>query len=148
MYSIEQRREKLHSLLLAINQVINDAEEQAYKKPAVKSWIAQLKLAACDADDILDELHYEALRSEALRSGHKINSGVRGFFSPHYNPLLFKYKIGKRLQEIVERFGDLVIHMNLFAFIKDWSMSMVGGCRHIPMLMSKMLLAEREIERK
>lgn len=66
MWGIEQRREKLHTLLLANNQVITDAEEQAYKKPAVKSWIAQLKLAASDAEDVLDELHYEALRNKAL----------------------------------------------------------------------------------
>nr|TKW27605.1 hypothetical protein SEVIR_3G267900v2 [Setaria viridis] len=98
--SIQQRRQKLHNLLLAINQVVSDAKEQAYKKPAVKSWIAQLKLAACDADNALDELRYEALHREALRHGHKINGDVRGFFSPHYNPLLFTYKIGKRLQQI------------------------------------------------
>ncbi|KAF0922800.1 hypothetical protein E2562_002052 [Oryza meyeriana var. granulata] len=72
---IEHRRSELYTLLLAINQVISDAEEQAFKKPAVKSWIGKLKLVACDADDALDELHYEALRSEALRRGHKINSG-------------------------------------------------------------------------
>ncbi|XP_066167060.1 uncharacterized protein [Oryza sativa Japonica Group] len=76
---IEHRRSELYTLLLAINQVIYGAEEQASKKPAVKSWITKLKLAACDADDALDELHYEALRSEALRRGHKINSGrMRG----------------------------------------------------------------------
>ncbi|TVU48721.1 hypothetical protein EJB05_03274, partial [Eragrostis curvula] len=122
MWGIEPRREKLHTLLLSINQVITDAEEQAYKKPVVKSWLAKLKLAACDAEDVLDELHYEALRSEALLSGHKINSGVRAFFSPHYNPLLFKYKIGKRLEEIVEHLGDLVRHMDQFGFMKDQSM--------------------------
>nr|CAB3490009.1 unnamed protein product [Digitaria exilis] len=124
MCGIEQRREKLYELLLAINQVIPEAEEQAFKKPAVKSWIAQLKLAACEADDALDELHYEVLRSEALQSGHKVNSGVRGFFSPLYNPLLLKYKIGKRLQQIVERLGDLVLRMNQFGFIRDWSIPM------------------------
>nr|XP_025881140.1 putative disease resistance protein RGA3 isoform X2 [Oryza sativa Japonica Group] len=72
---IERRRSELYTLLLAVNQVINDAEDQASKKPAVKSWIAKLKLAACDADDALDELHYEELRCEALRRGHKINTG-------------------------------------------------------------------------
>uniref|UniRef100_A0A0D9ZYH2 NB-ARC domain-containing protein n=1 Tax=Oryza glumipatula TaxID=40148 RepID=A0A0D9ZYH2_9ORYZ len=96
--------------------VIADAEEQASKKLVVKSWITKLKLAACDADDALDELQYEALRSEALRSGHKINSRVRTFFSPTYNPLLFKYKIGKRLQQIVDRINDLVLQIKQFGF--------------------------------
>lgn len=114
---IEHRRSELYTLLLAINQVIYDAEEQASKKPAVKSWITKLKLAACDADDALDELHYEALRSEALRRGHKINSGVRAFFTSHYNPLLFKYRIGKRLQQIVEQINELVLQMNRFGFL-------------------------------
>uniref|UniRef100_A0A0E0L1X0 Uncharacterized protein n=1 Tax=Oryza punctata TaxID=4537 RepID=A0A0E0L1X0_ORYPU len=109
---IEHQRSELYTLLLAINEVIYDAEEQASKKPAVKSWITKLKLAACDADDALDELHYEA-----LRCGHKINSGVRAFFSSHYNPLLFKYRIGKRLQEIVEQIDNLVTQMNRFAFL-------------------------------
>ncbi|KAF2930531.1 hypothetical protein DAI22_05g143300 [Oryza sativa Japonica Group] len=114
---IEHRRSELYTLLLAINQVIYGAEEQASKKPAVKSWITKLKLAACDADDALDELHYEALRSEALRRGHKINSGVRAFFTSHYNPLLFKYRIGKRLQQIVEKIDQLVLQMNRFGFL-------------------------------
>ncbi|BAS93754.1 putative disease resistance protein RGA3 [Oryza sativa Japonica Group] len=114
---IERRRSELYTLLLAVNQVINDAEDQASKKPAVKSWIAKLKLAACDADDALDELHYEELRCEALRRGHKINTGVRAFFSSHYNPLLFKYRIGKRLQQIVERIDQLVSQMNRFGFL-------------------------------
>jgi hypothetical protein len=90
----------------------------------VKSWIAKLKLAACDAEGILDELDYEALRNEALRSGHKINDGVKAFFSPNYNPMLFKYKIGKRLKQIVEHLGDLVHHMDLFGFLKDQSRPM------------------------
>lgn len=110
---IERKCSELKTSLLAINQVIYDAEEQASKKPAVKSWIAKLKMAACEADDALDELHYEALRSEA----HKINSGVRAFFSSHYNPLLFKYRIGKRLQEIVEKIDKLVLQMNRFGFL-------------------------------
>uniref|UniRef100_A0A0D9ZYH4 Uncharacterized protein n=1 Tax=Oryza glumipatula TaxID=40148 RepID=A0A0D9ZYH4_9ORYZ len=118
---IERRRSELYTLLLAINQVIYDAEEQASKKPAVKSWIAKLKKAACDADDALDELHYEVLRSKALRRGHKINSGVRAFLSPHYNPLLVKYKIGKRLQQIVEQINKLVLQMDQFGLL-DCSM--------------------------
>ncbi|EEE63539.1 hypothetical protein OsJ_18355 [Oryza sativa Japonica Group] len=114
---IERKCSELKTSLLAINQVIYDAEEQASKKPAVKSWIAKLKMAACEADDALDELHYEALRSEALRRGHKINSGVRAFFTSHYNPLLFKYRIGKRLQQIVEKIDKLVLQMNRFGFL-------------------------------
>uniref|UniRef100_A0A0D9WFX9 Uncharacterized protein n=1 Tax=Leersia perrieri TaxID=77586 RepID=A0A0D9WFX9_9ORYZ len=118
IWGIERRRSELYTLLLAINQVIFDAEEQASKSRPVKSWITQLKLAAYDVDNALDELHYEALRSEALRRGHKINSGVRAFSSPHYNPLLFKYKIGKRLQQIVEQIDKLVSQMNSFGFLK------------------------------
>ncbi|RCV17948.1 hypothetical protein SETIT_3G261600v2 [Setaria italica] len=105
--TIQQRHQKLHNLLLAINQVVSDAEEQAYKKPAVKSWIAQLKLAACDADDALDELRYEALRREALRHGHKITDDI-----------------GKRLQQIVDRIDELVLQMNQFRFSIHPSMPM------------------------
>uniref|UniRef100_A0A0D9ZYH0 Disease resistance N-terminal domain-containing protein n=1 Tax=Oryza glumipatula TaxID=40148 RepID=A0A0D9ZYH0_9ORYZ len=109
--------------LLAINEAIYDAEEQAWKNPVVKSWIAKLKLVACDADDAIDELHYEALRREALRRGHNINTGVRAF-SPHSNPLLFKYKIGKRLRHILDRISELVLQMNQFQFIQGRPMQM------------------------
>jgi hypothetical protein len=90
----------------------------------MKSWIAKLKLAANNAEDVLHELHYEALRSKALRSGHKINDGVKAFFSPNYNPMLFKYKIGKRLEKIVDQLGDLIRHMDLFGFMKYQSRPM------------------------
>jgi glycine cleavage system H lipoate-binding protein len=50
-----------------VNDVISDAEEQASKKPSVKGWITRLKSAALDADNVIDELHYEVLHREALR---------------------------------------------------------------------------------
>nr|XP_051211993.1 putative disease resistance protein RGA3 [Lolium perenne] len=119
MRGIDGRRKRLCGLLSAINDVISDAEEQAPKKPSVKGWITRLKSAALDADNVIDELHYEVLHREALRRGHDVNTGVRAFFSLNYNPLLFKYKVGKKLQEVVERIDDLVNQMNQFGFSRD-----------------------------
>lgn len=53
-----------------------------------------------------------------------MNSGVRAFFSLHYNTLLLEYNIGKRLQQIGDNLDDLVRHIDLFGFKKDPSVPM------------------------
>ena len=65
MWGINDQCKKLHDKLLAVQDVLTDAEEQGEAKPAVKSWLANLKSAAYYADDVLDEFRYEELRQDA-----------------------------------------------------------------------------------
>ncbi|XP_020412735.1 putative disease resistance RPP13-like protein 1 [Prunus persica] len=53
---------KLKVTLLTLNVVLNDAGEKQRENPAVREWLDELKHAVFDAEDLLDEINYEALR--------------------------------------------------------------------------------------
>ena len=59
---IDGSLKKLKKLLRSANVVLVDAEEKQYTNPSVKEWLDELKHAVYVADDILDEIVYEALR--------------------------------------------------------------------------------------
>ena len=52
---------KLKTTLLLINAVLNDAEEKQIKDSAIKGWVNELKDAAYQAQDLLDEIATDAL---------------------------------------------------------------------------------------
>ncbi|XP_078167898.1 disease resistance protein RGA2-like [Carex rostrata] len=116
MWGIDDQREKLHDKLLAVQDVLTDAEEQGDAKSSVKSWLAKLKSAAYDADNVLDEFCYEELRREDVARGHKAGN-VSGFFSVE-NPVLFRYKMSRKLKEVVGRIDELVTEMERFKFVQ------------------------------
>ena len=116
MWGIDDQREKLHDKLLAVQDVLTDAEEQGDAKPSVKSWLAELKSAAYDADNVLDEFCYEELRRDAVARSHKAGN-VSRFFSVE-NPVLFRYKMSRKLKEVVGRIDELVTEMERFKFVQ------------------------------
>ncbi|XP_010905012.1 disease resistance protein RGA2-like [Elaeis guineensis] len=114
MWGIKDDLEKLRRTLLRIQSVLRDAEERQVKEQAVKSWLAVLKDAAYDADDILDEFNYEVLWSKA-KIQDDIGNKVRDFFSLH-NPFLFRLIMGKNLKDIVERIDRIAAEGDQFGF--------------------------------
>lgn len=71
---------KLKVLMISVNGVLDDAEEKQIDKPAVEMWVNELKDAVYEADDLLDEIAYEALRSEVEVGSQSSADQVRGFF--------------------------------------------------------------------
>ncbi|KAK4592146.1 hypothetical protein RGQ29_016589 [Quercus rubra] len=59
---IDGSLKKLKKLLRSANVVLVDGEEKQYTNPSVKEWLDELKHAVYVADDILDEIGFEALR--------------------------------------------------------------------------------------
>ncbi|KAJ4776083.1 NBS-LRR-like resistance protein [Rhynchospora pubera] len=101
-------------MLLEIHAVLPDAEDKANSNAAIKSWLQNLKSAAYDASDLLDEFSYEELRRDAVRRGHKVDN-VSRFFSLE-NPALFRYKMSGKLKKLVGRIDGLVVQMVRFGF--------------------------------
>ncbi|OAY32673.1 putative disease resistance RPP13-like protein 1 [Manihot esculenta] len=99
----DQLLSKLKATLISVNGVLDDAEEKQISKPAVRKWVDELKDAVYEADDLLDEIAYEALQSH-LEAGYR----VRNFFS-FCNPfILMKKGMKIKLEEIIVRLEHLV----------------------------------------
>jgi hypothetical protein len=56
--------EKLNETLNTVNGLLDDAEEKQITKLAVKNWLNDVKHAVYEAEDILEEINYEYLRSK------------------------------------------------------------------------------------
>ncbi|KAK3405564.1 hypothetical protein EUGRSUZ_K01808 [Eucalyptus grandis] len=67
IYGIENQISEFRETLTAIKAVLLDAEEQQAKNHRLQVWLDRLRDVFYDAEDVLNELE-----CEALRSGHKI----------------------------------------------------------------------------
>ncbi|KAJ3708684.1 hypothetical protein LUZ61_012389 [Rhynchospora tenuis] len=68
-HEIEAELKRLMRLLERIKATLYDAEEREIRDRSVKLWLKELKGVAYDAEDILDEYHYEILRSQVEERG-------------------------------------------------------------------------------
>lgn len=60
----ENLLKKLNNSLISINAVVQDAEQQQIRRPTVKEWICNVKDAMMDAEDVLDEIYIQNLKSK------------------------------------------------------------------------------------
>ncbi|KAF2322421.1 hypothetical protein GH714_016930 [Hevea brasiliensis] len=98
---------KLKVAMITVTGLLDHAEEKQIVVPAVKKWLDELKDAAYEADDLLDEIAYEALRSE-LEAGSTTKKLYR-LFSSH-NP--FEMAVNAKLGKILELLEYLTRQMN------------------------------------
>ncbi|WRX11960.1 NB-ARC - like 10 [Theobroma cacao] len=97
---------KLKPALMSVKAVLDDAENKQITNPNVRSWIDELKDAVYDAEDLLDEIATEALRSRLESEDQtSIAKQVRSLFSS-LNP--FNSGMGSKLEEILDTLERLV----------------------------------------
>ncbi|RWR74856.1 putative disease resistance protein RGA3 isoform X1 [Cinnamomum micranthum f. kanehirae] len=108
---VYKEMDRLRSTLTTIQAVLEDAEEQQVKDKAVKHWLGELKDAAYDADDILDEFVTEALRIKMESEDHHMMNKVRNFLSL---PLVFHIKMGHKIKRIRERLDAIASERTKF----------------------------------
>ncbi|XP_058209373.1 putative disease resistance protein RGA4 [Rhododendron vialii] len=89
---------KLQRRLENMQALLRDAEKGHIESRVLKKWLKSLKSVACDAENVLGELAYEALRRK-LEVGNRMRYKVRNFFSPS-NPLAFRIKMANRVNNI------------------------------------------------
>ncbi|CAL4910060.1 unnamed protein product [Urochloa decumbens] len=121
-YKVMEGLEKQHKLLKrklpAILDVITDAEEQAAaKREGAKAWLEEVRNVAYQANDVLDEFKYEALRRKAKEEGHykELGMDVIKLF-PSHNRFAFRHRMGNKLRLILQELDVLITEMNTFRF--------------------------------
>ncbi|XVF83161.1 hypothetical protein PTKIN_Ptkin16aG0111500 [Pterospermum kingtungense] len=96
---------KLKPILMSVKAVVDDAEEKQITNPNVKDWVAELKDAVYDAEDLLDEIAFEALRSRLEAEDQTPLTKVSRLVSS-LNP--FNTDMDSKLQDVLERLESLV----------------------------------------
>ncbi|KAK3124021.1 hypothetical protein QOZ80_8AG0639390 [Eleusine coracana subsp. coracana] len=116
MWGIDSDREKLEDFLVYVSRMLAHAEVKAETDPAVKRWMKNLKTVMYQADDVLDNFEYEALRREA-QGARSMTSKVLSNFTRH-NTLLFRLKMSRELKNVLDKIEGLVSDMNRFALVE------------------------------
>ncbi|KAG5227242.1 disease resistance protein [Salix suchowensis] len=115
VFGLQTEFEKLKSTFETVQAVLKDAEEKQLKNEGIKIWLKDLKDAAYDADDVLDEFSIEAQRRRQRRG---LKDRLRSFSSLDQNPLVFRFKMAHKLKNVRERFVDIDMRKNKFELTK------------------------------
>ncbi|XP_073106785.1 uncharacterized protein [Elaeis guineensis] len=111
--SILKDLKKLERTLERIQTVLHDAEERDIREEAVKLWLKELKEVAYDAEDVLDEYHYEELRAQvearASRKRKRVEGDDEEEVSNSLSTIVVSIPVGMgdRIREIRERFDEI-----------------------------------------
>ncbi|KAJ6370980.1 hypothetical protein OIU77_001482 [Salix suchowensis] len=115
VFGLQTEFEKLKSTFETVQAVLKDAEEKQWKDEGIRIWLKDLKAAAYDADDVLDEFSIEAQRRRQRRG---LKDRLRSFSSLDQNPLVFRFKMAHKLKNVKEKFDDIDMRKNKFELIK------------------------------
>ncbi|KAG5541842.1 hypothetical protein RHGRI_021625 [Rhododendron griersonianum] len=97
----ESLLEKLELTLLELNKVLNDAEEKQITNPKVKAWLDKLKDAVYDAEDLVDEIRTEALRSKVEAEYPRGNQSFQDSLISTFNGLFDRGGMNSKLEKMI-----------------------------------------------
>ena len=101
-WGVKSELEDLRDTSSAIRAVLLDAEGKQATNHQLRDWLEKLKDAFYDAEDIVDEFEYEALRRQVVALW-SFKTKVRSFFSSPISSVAFNLKMGHRVKKIRER---------------------------------------------
>nr|POE57486.1 putative disease resistance rpp13-like protein 1 [Quercus suber] len=97
---------KLKTTCLALQAVLNDAEEKEFTNLEIKEWLDELKDAVYDAEDLLDEIAAGALQCQ-LEAKSKVRNCITCTFTCP------EQKLKSKIEEVLVRLDDLAKQMDL-----------------------------------
>ena len=116
MWGVDEDRHRLERHLKYVQSMLVDVEAKSETNHAVWTWMKELKAAAYQADDVLDNFQYEALRREA-QSLRSTTGKVLDFFSSS-NRLVFRHKASRDLKNVLGKIDKLVKDMKKFGLLQ------------------------------
>ncbi|XP_026398124.1 putative disease resistance protein RGA1 [Papaver somniferum] len=107
-WGVKDDLEKLKGTLEMIAAVTMDAENKQGESEVVSLWLQRLKDVVYDADDVLDEFSYEAMRQiELCGNENKVSS----------NSVAFNFKLGQKIKIINKRLDDISMEIQKYQLI-------------------------------
>ncbi|XP_037425068.1 disease resistance protein RGA2-like [Triticum dicoccoides] len=110
-WGLDKSRRKLERHLATVQCILLDAEVKGRTNPAVSLWMKDLKTAAYQADDVLDDFRYEVLRRPSK------TSKVLRYFTAN-SPVVFRLHMSWKLKDALETIDELIVEMNNFHFLQ------------------------------
>lgn len=117
---VEQDCRKLCRILPAVQAISADAEERSGAEPAVREWLRALKAVAYEAEDVLDELKYNAISKSVeteIRTEKKARLSLSLLGSSLIRDTIVSLSDGRKLKRVLEKIEAIVDEMNRFGFL-------------------------------
>ncbi|KAM1139596.1 hypothetical protein FF1_039727 [Malus domestica] len=134
---------KLKTNLHIIHAVLNHAEEKQVKDLYVKAWIEEVRVAAYDAEDIVDELANDALESQynnqalnyvcdSLNANETVKESLDFKMKDVGNALNpFKERVEPKLEKIIKRLDEIAKQKDILRLREDAG-GMSSGIDRLP----------------
>ncbi|XP_044499324.1 putative disease resistance protein RGA4 [Mangifera indica] len=104
---VDSKLKELKDKLTHIGNLLRNAQDKQLSDESVKNWLDNLQQWAYDAEDLLDEFAYEALRNK-LKAQHQASSSKGFSCLPACLPSpLFAVQMGCKIKEINSRLDKL-----------------------------------------
>jgi len=108
---------KLERTMSTIRAVLLDAEKKQASDPLLNLWLGQLNDVLHDAEDVFDEIEYEALRKQAVATYGSTSTKVFHFFSSSMTRA-FPFELVHKINDIKERLEDIAAEKDKFNLTK------------------------------
>ncbi|XP_065622047.1 putative disease resistance protein RGA3 [Quercus suber] len=116
IWGVKDDLEKMNDTVLAIQAVLEDAEEQQIQNHQDEHWLMKLREVVFDADDLLSDFSTHVFRRKVM-GGDKMAKKVRIFFSSE-NQIVFSLKMACKIKAMRERLNDIAYNRNNFHLIQ------------------------------
>lgn len=103
----------LEHTISTIQAVLLDAEEKRATNRRLSLWLGQLKDILYDAEDVLGEIEYKALRKQVVSTYGSTSTKVRDFFSSP-KALSSRFKLAHKIKNIRERLAGVAAEKDQF----------------------------------
>ncbi|XP_059463050.1 putative disease resistance protein RGA3 isoform X2 [Corylus avellana] len=115
---------KLKRTMSIIREVLLDAEKKQASDRLLRIWLGQLNNVLHDAEDVLDEIEYQALREQVVATYGSTSTKVRHFFSSSITRA-FPFKLAHKIKGIRERLDEIAAEKDQF------NLTIMRGDAHI-----------------
>ncbi|XP_062168286.1 putative disease resistance protein RGA1 [Alnus glutinosa] len=113
---IKSELTELEGTMTTIQAVLLDAEEKQATNRPLSIWLRQLKDIFYDADNVLDEVEYEVLKKQVMRTYGRTSREVCGLFSC-CSAFAFRSQLGHKIKDIRQKLGKIAANKDQFNLI-------------------------------